>query len=83
MVHLKPHQGSLGGQTQVHYMIDACHNAFLKIHKCSSSGEGSAGAFEGDHKMEEHLIPSTVMKEIFSEALLSQVKCLVCKGEIQ
>lgn len=63
------------------YVIDACHNACLKIHKRSGSGEDSEGASGGDRKVEERSMPSTVMKEIFGGALLSQVKCLACKGE--
>ncbi|KAG1368388.1 ubiquitin carboxyl-terminal hydrolase 25 [Cocos nucifera] len=62
------------------YVIDACHNTCLKLLKCltatarnalvavEGSGEGAGGR-------------STVMKDIFGGALLSQVKCLACQGE--
>lgn len=55
------------------YVIDACHNTCLKLLNKSVTGK-------------ENAIPvgsgaNTVMKEIFGGALLSQVKCLSCKGE--
>ncbi|KAJ0982357.1 hypothetical protein J5N97_010612 [Dioscorea zingiberensis] len=55
------------------YVIDACHNTCLKLLSKSAAGKenaspGASGA-------------STVMREIFGGALLSQVKCLSCKGE--
>ncbi|RWW21192.1 hypothetical protein GW17_00014661 [Ensete ventricosum] len=59
------------------YVIDACHNACLKIHKRNGGG----GTPDGNPKAEGRSGPSTVMKEIFGGALLSQVKCLACKGE--
>ncbi|WOL15326.1 ubiquitin carboxyl-terminal hydrolase 25 [Canna indica] len=63
------------------YVIDACHNACLKIHKRSGNIGGNGGVVGGDHRAEERPGPSTVMKDIFGGALLSQVKCLTCKGE--
>ncbi|XP_074574270.1 ubiquitin carboxyl-terminal hydrolase 25-like isoform X2 [Curcuma longa] len=63
------------------YVIDACHNACIKIHKQSGGGGASGGVANGDSKVDELSGPSTVMKEIFGGALLSQVKCLSCKGD--
>ncbi|XP_008809370.1 ubiquitin carboxyl-terminal hydrolase 25-like [Phoenix dactylifera] len=53
------------------YVIDACHNTCLKLKRLSAT-TGNASAVVG---------PITVMKDIFGGALLSQVKCLSCKGE--
>ncbi|XP_072988359.1 ubiquitin carboxyl-terminal hydrolase 25 [Typha latifolia] len=63
------------------YVIDACHNACLRLLKrlsvASANGNGNCnGATKGESGTR-----STVMKEIFGGALLSQVKCLSCKGE--
>ncbi|XP_042465472.1 ubiquitin carboxyl-terminal hydrolase 25-like isoform X1 [Zingiber officinale] len=63
------------------YVIDACHNACIKIHKQSGGGGASGGVVNVDSKVDERSVPSTVMKEIFGGALLSQVKCLACKGD--
>lgn len=60
------------------YVVDACHTAGLRMRKrlpvaitngirCEEEGRG--------------LGVCMVMKETFGGALLSQVKCLVCKGE--
>ncbi|KAL5202039.1 hypothetical protein ABZP36_012991 [Zizania latifolia] len=59
------------------YVIDACHTAGLRIRKRLSvtSANGDSG--------EEVQVQGQcmVMKETFGGALLSQVKCLACKGE--
>lgn len=56
------------------YVIDACHTAGLRIRKRlhAASANGDCGQGQGPHM---------VMKETFGGALLSQVKCLMCKGE--
>nr|XP_010923796.1 ubiquitin carboxyl-terminal hydrolase 25 isoform X2 [Elaeis guineensis] len=62
------------------YVIDACHNTCLKLLKRLTATAGNASAaVEGSG--ETAAGPSTVMKDIFGGALLSQVKCLACKGE--
>ncbi|KAF0925263.1 hypothetical protein E2562_015974 [Oryza meyeriana var. granulata] len=60
------------------YAIDACHTAGLRIRKRLpvSNASGDAGKEEGRVQG-----PCMVMKETFGGALLSQVKCLTCKGE--
>ncbi|KAL6841519.1 hypothetical protein ACP4OV_028662 [Aristida adscensionis] len=59
------------------YVVDACHTAGLRIRKRlpvagANLNSGEEGRGQG---------PCMVMKETFGGALLSQVKCLVCKGE--
>ncbi|XP_066366321.1 ubiquitin carboxyl-terminal hydrolase 25-like isoform X2 [Miscanthus floridulus] len=59
------------------YVVDACHTAGLRMRKrlhaavangnCGEDGRGQGACL--------------VMRETFGGALLSQVKCLVCKGE--
>ncbi|XP_042413570.1 ubiquitin carboxyl-terminal hydrolase 25-like isoform X1 [Zingiber officinale] len=63
------------------YVIDACHNACLKLHKLNGCGGASGGVTNGDSKVEGRSRPTTVMNEIFGGALLSQVKCLTCNGD--
>ncbi|CAM0954672.1 unnamed protein product [Alopecurus aequalis] len=60
------------------YVIDACHTACLLVRK-----RLPAASANGDCGQEEGRGPGTcmVMRETFGGALLSQVKCLVCKGE--
>lgn len=56
------------------YVIDTCHTACARLSKArSSTGYNSNG---GAHDNSE-----TVMRKIFGGALLSQVKCMACKGE--
>ncbi|XP_078176440.1 ubiquitin-specific protease 25 isoform X2 [Carex rostrata] len=56
------------------YVIDTCHIASARLSKArSSTGYNSNG---GAHDNSE-----TVMRKIFGGALLSQVKCMACKGE--
>lgn len=55
------------------YVIDACHNSCLKLLTKSVPGKENACPVGSG--------ANTVMKEIFGGALLSQVKCLSCKGE--
>ncbi|RRT65401.1 hypothetical protein B296_00020689 [Ensete ventricosum] len=57
------------------YVINSYQNACLKIHKRNISGD--------DPKAEERSWSSTVMKEIFGRALLSQVKCLMGKDALE
>ncbi|KAJ4816232.1 Ubiquitin carboxyl-terminal hydrolase 25 [Rhynchospora pubera] len=56
------------------YVIDTCHTACIRLLKARSSGgyNGNGGAPNNS---------GTVMREIFGGALLSQVKCMSCKGE--
>ncbi|XP_062231837.1 ubiquitin carboxyl-terminal hydrolase 25-like isoform X2 [Phragmites australis] len=60
------------------YVIDACHTAGLRMRKRlpAADANGNCGEEEGRGQG-----PCMVMKETFGGALLSQVKCLVCKGE--
>ncbi|XP_062180080.1 ubiquitin carboxyl-terminal hydrolase 25-like [Phragmites australis] len=60
------------------YVIDACHTAGLRIRKRlpAAGANGNCGEEEGRGQG-----PCMVMKETFGGAVLSQVKCLVCKGE--
>ncbi|XP_051209976.1 ubiquitin carboxyl-terminal hydrolase 25 [Lolium perenne] len=60
------------------YVIDACHMACLRIRKRlpAASANGDCGPEEG-----RGLGACMLMRETFGGALLSQVKCLVCKGE--
>ncbi|GJM89004.1 hypothetical protein PR202_ga05597 [Eleusine coracana subsp. coracana] len=60
------------------YIVDACHTAGLRIRKrlAAASANGNCGEEEGRGQGS-----CMVMKETFGGALLSQVKCLVCKGE--
>lgn len=65
------------------YVIDACHNTCLKILKgrstpCNGSNINGNG---GTLKKEEGSGTSTIMNQIFGGSLLSQLKCLSCKGE--
>uniref|UniRef100_A0A0D9WIH1 ubiquitinyl hydrolase 1 n=1 Tax=Leersia perrieri TaxID=77586 RepID=A0A0D9WIH1_9ORYZ len=57
------------------YVIDACHTAGLRMRKRlhAANANGDVGEEEGR--------PCMVMKETFGGALLSQVKCISCKGE--
>jgi ubiquitin carboxyl-terminal hydrolase 36/42 len=56
------------------YVIDTCHTACVRLLKARTS-VGHNGNGRGHDKSE------TVMREIFGGALLSQVKCMACKGE--
>ena len=60
------------------YVIDACHTSCLRVRKRLpvASANGDCGQEEG-----RGLGACMVMRETFGGALLSQVKCLVCKGE--
>ncbi|XP_020585349.1 ubiquitin carboxyl-terminal hydrolase 25 [Phalaenopsis equestris] len=65
------------------YVIDACHNTCLKILKrrstvCNGSNINGTGV---KLKKEEPSGTSTIMNQIFGGSLLSQLKCLSCKGE--
>nr|XP_010941088.1 ubiquitin carboxyl-terminal hydrolase 25 isoform X2 [Elaeis guineensis] len=67
------------------YVIDACHNTSLKLHKRLAAISGNAP--NGIPKPAAERLgeaaegAGTVMMDIFGGALLSQVKCLTCKGE--
>ncbi|KAL0912052.1 hypothetical protein M5K25_017995 [Dendrobium thyrsiflorum] len=65
------------------YVIDACHNTCLKILKRRSTAcNGSAiNGNGGKVKKDEVSGTSTIMNQIFGGSLLSQLKCLSCKGE--
>lgn len=70
------------------YVIDACHNSCIKLLKRTAStpngvtSNGTAAAFKTVSKKEDCTGgPSSVMRDIFGGALLSQVKCLACKGD--
>ncbi|KAI0498712.1 hypothetical protein KFK09_019602 [Dendrobium nobile] len=65
------------------YVIDACHNTCLKILKRRSTAcNGSAiNGNDGTVKKDEVSGTSTIMNQIFGGSLLSQLKCLSCKGE--
>ncbi|WVZ99191.1 hypothetical protein U9M48_044524 [Paspalum notatum var. saurae] len=60
------------------YVVDACHTAGLRMRK-----QPPAASANGNRGEEEGRGPGScmVMRETFGGALLSQVKCLVCKGE--
>ncbi|PKA66037.1 Ubiquitin carboxyl-terminal hydrolase 25 [Apostasia shenzhenica] len=58
------------------YVIDACNNTCLKLLKRLAATGNVSGTTKKDGAE-----TSTVMKQIFGGALLSQVKCLSCKGE--
>lgn len=60
------------------YVIDACHTACLRVRKRlpAASANGDCGQEEGRGQGN-----CMLMRETFGGALLSQVKCLVCKGE--
>lgn len=65
------------------YVIDACHNTCLKILKrrstaCNGTNINGNGV---TLKKEEAPGTSTIMNQIFGGSLLSQLKCLSCKGE--
>ncbi|CAF1704471.1 hypothetical protein HID58_053796 [Brassica napus] len=64
----------LGRQEDAHeflrYLLDACHNASLRLKKFRPKGVGAESSEE-----------NTVVKEIFGGALQSQVKCLPCGAE--
>uniref|UniRef100_J3M8R7 ubiquitinyl hydrolase 1 n=1 Tax=Oryza brachyantha TaxID=4533 RepID=J3M8R7_ORYBR len=60
------------------YVIDACHTAGLRIRKRLPVSNANEDATEEEGRVQG---PCTVMKETFGGALLSQVKCLTCKGE--
>lgn len=66
----------LGRQEDAHeflrYVIDACHNTCSRLTKKITGSPSCNGGSMG---------PTSVMNEIFGGALLSQVKCLSCKGE--
>lgn len=64
------------------YVIDSCHNTCLKLLKhrsapCSGNGFKPNGPLQKEKVSET----STIMNQIFGGSLLSQVKCLSCKGE--
>lgn len=69
------------------YVIDACHNTCLKLLKHRSTScngmaiNGNCGIPNGDLQKEEASEKRTIMNQIFGGSLLSQVKCLSCKGE--
>lgn len=60
------------------YVVDACHTAGLRMRKRlpAAVANGNCGEEEGRGQG-----ACMVMRETFGGALLSQVKCLVCKGE--
>nr|AAT44134.1 unknown protein, contains ubiquitin carboxyl-terminal hydrolase [Oryza sativa Japonica Group] len=60
------------------YIIDACHTAGLRIRKRLPASNANGDAGEEEVRVQG---PYMVMKETFGGALLSQVKCLTCKGE--
>ncbi len=60
------------------YIIDACHTAGLRIRKRLPASNANGDAGEEEVRVQG---PCMVMKETFGGALLSQVKCLTCKGE--
>lgn len=66
----------LGRQEDAHeflrYVIDACHNTCSRSTKKITGSPSCNGGSIG---------PTSAMNEIFGGALLSQVKCLSCKGE--
>ena len=59
------------------YVVDACHTAGLRIRKRLPAA-GASGNCGEDGRAQAACL---VMRETFGGALLSQVKCLVCKGE--
>jgi ubiquitin carboxyl-terminal hydrolase 36/42 len=60
------------------YVVDACHTAGLRMRKRlpAAVANGNCGEEEGRGQG-----TCMIMRETFGGALLSQVKCLVCKGE--
>ncbi|KAG8068072.1 hypothetical protein GUJ93_ZPchr0005g15468 [Zizania palustris] len=60
------------------YVIDACHTAGLRIRKRLSVTNTNGDSGEEEVQVQGQCM---VMKETFGGALLSQVKCLACKGE--
>ncbi|KAJ3698804.1 hypothetical protein LUZ61_002509 [Rhynchospora tenuis] len=56
------------------YVIDTCHTACIRLLKARSSGRYNGNGVAHNNN-------GTVMREIFGGALLSQVKCMSCKGE--
>lgn len=56
------------------YVIDTCHTACARLSKARSSAASHTNAAA-------HANTGTVMRDIFGGALLSQVKCMACKGE--
>ncbi|KAG2618246.1 ubiquitin carboxyl-terminal hydrolase 25-like isoform X2 [Panicum virgatum] len=60
------------------YVVDACHTAGLRLRKRlpAAVANGNCGEEEGRGQG-----MCMIMRETFGGALLSQVKCLVCKGE--
>ncbi|KAL6609682.1 hypothetical protein ACP70R_039651 [Stipagrostis hirtigluma subsp. patula] len=60
------------------YVVDACHTAGLRIRKRLRVAGANGNSAEEEGRGQG---PCMVMKETFGGALLSQVKCLVCKGE--
>ncbi|KAG1348168.1 ubiquitin carboxyl-terminal hydrolase 25 [Cocos nucifera] len=82
---LFPEHFRWGRQEDAHeflrYVIDACHNTSLKLHKRLAATSGNAPSGTPKPAEEAAEGPGTVMMDIFGGALLSQVKCLTCKGE--
>jgi ubiquitin carboxyl-terminal hydrolase 36/42 len=60
------------------YVVDACHTAGLRMRKRlpAAVANGNCGEEEGRGQG-----MCMIMRETFGGALLSQVKCLLCKGE--
>ncbi|KAF8719309.1 hypothetical protein HU200_024008 [Digitaria exilis] len=61
------------------YVVDACHTTGLRMRKrlTAAVANGNRGDEEGRGQQSVCM----VMRETFGGSLLSQVKCLVCKGE--
>ncbi|OEL25404.1 Ubiquitin carboxyl-terminal hydrolase 25 [Dichanthelium oligosanthes] len=60
------------------YIVDACHTAGLRMRKRLPAAVANGNCGEQEGRGQEGCI---VMREIFGGVLLSQVKCLLCKGE--
>ncbi|CAL4894380.1 unnamed protein product [Urochloa decumbens] len=60
------------------YVVDACHTAGLRMRKRLPAAVANGNCGEEDGRGQGSCM---VMRETFGGALLSQVKCLVCKGE--
>ncbi|CAL4909008.1 unnamed protein product [Urochloa decumbens] len=60
------------------YVVDACHTAGMRMRKRLPAVVANGNCGEEDGRGQGTCM---VMRETFGGALLSQVKCLVCKGE--